>query len=159
MTEHCHKLPVVGGSGDMQKLFGHNLEKLTTGDPAWADDSDQMTSWGPFQPQPLSGSLCDRCQFTYRHYLFHSVTSDVIKHFINLNILWQVDFGWVPATHQAARSLTFLNKDRGENITKIIGQDKGRDLSLTNHYHGKNRPWLGEINLIYCQWTKQGNEK
>ena len=46
----------ISTHGDIQKPSGHGPGQLAQGGPAWAEGLDQMTSRGPFQPQPFCDS-------------------------------------------------------------------------------------------------------
>lgn len=61
-------------------------------------------------------------------------------------IIWWIDPGWTPGTHQATQLIYLLNW-RGEKSTKKGSWVKiwaGR--SLTNYHHGQSPLWV--INLL-----------
>jgi len=43
--------------GEVQKPSGHGHEQLDLSSPAWAEELDQISSRGPFQPQPFVDSV------------------------------------------------------------------------------------------------------
>ena len=76
-------------------------------------------------------------------------------------VMWRVDLGWPPGTHQPTLSFHLHQQERGRKYDKkFMIQDKSWEITYQLPSQAKQIQ-LEEINLIYCQLivTEQDSEK